>query len=312
MEQWAVNPHEEMAKRGWSMIKESPGEGYADITGCLGIWKKVLQETEETEHIKPREGSMVEVEYWYKYNDKIFDSTDEHGAIEVIPGSGMCTAGMEEGLVSMNVGERATFQLDPIFGFKENGFPPSVPEWSIIELEMVCVSSMGPWTHAEKVDAGTTFKETGNNLFKAGQYRPALKKYSKGLDILGRRKRKLRPELKDVEDQQHKVRVQILQNCMQCWLKLENTERCLELADQIIRQDEFNVKARFRKARFELSKHNYYTAREHLDVTKVHVTEPDVLKQIESELQNITRIETESKRKEKNTAKKAARAFSSE
>eukprot|EP01060_Flectonema_neradi_P030958 TRINITY_DN4593_c0_g1_i1.p1 TRINITY_DN4593_c0_g1~~TRINITY_DN4593_c0_g1_i1.p1 ORF type:complete len:331 (+),score=75.46 TRINITY_DN4593_c0_g1_i1:54-995(+) len=311
MEQWAVNPHEEMGKRGWSMVKEAPDEGYTDISGCKGIWKKILSETTEKEHIKPKEGSMVEVEYWYRYDGKVFDSTEDDGAIEVIPGSGMCTAGMEEGLISMNVGERATFRLDPIFGFKENGFPPSVPEWSVIDLEMVCVSSMGPWTHAEKVDAGIEFKNAGNEFFKNGEYRPALKKYNKGLDILGRRLRKLRPELKDIEEQQHKVRVQILQNCMQCWFKLDNIDRCLELADQIIRQDEFNPKARFRKARHELSKHNYYTAREHLEVTKAHVTDPDLLKQIDSELRNITRVEADSKRKEKDTAKRISQAFTS-
>eukprot|EP01064_Diplonema_japonicum_P021358 TRINITY_DN30898_c0_g1_i1.p1 TRINITY_DN30898_c0_g1~~TRINITY_DN30898_c0_g1_i1.p1 ORF type:complete len:333 (+),score=74.51 TRINITY_DN30898_c0_g1_i1:57-1001(+) len=304
MEQWAVDPHAEMAKRGWSMIKESPGEGYADITGCKGAWKKTLEEGEGDE--KPREGSFTNIQYWYRYKGEVFDSTDKEGDLEIIPGSGMSTAGMEEGVVTMKKGERAVFILDPIFGFKENGFPPKVPEWAVIELEIKLVEFMGPWTDEEKVQVGIDFKTEGNSLFKAGEYKAAIKKYNRGLDVLGRRRRKLRPSLKEAEEAQHAIRLTLLQNIMQSWFKFGNTERGLDYVENLLRQDPTNTKARFRKARFELGRHNYYQARDHLQIIKDNNPDPAVQTEIANEFNKILKEEQLSKQKEKNTAKKAS------
>lgn len=240
--------------------------------------------------------------------------------MEIIPGSGMSTSGMEEGVISMAVGERAVFILDPLFAFKENGFPPMVPEWAVVEVEIKVVDSMGPWTQEEKVGAGAELKDAGNTFFKAKDFKNALTKYNKGLDILGRRRRKptfesIKDEAKkanliDIEQRQHVVRVQILHNIMQVWLKLGNMERCLEYADNIIGQDAHNAKAHFRKAQWAASKHNYYSARDLLGVIKAHHTEDErVQKEVANELRRIAAIEAESKRREKSTARKAAGAF---
>eukprot|EP01063_Lacrimia_lanifica_P010420 TRINITY_DN1713_c0_g1_i1.p1 TRINITY_DN1713_c0_g1~~TRINITY_DN1713_c0_g1_i1.p1 ORF type:complete len:329 (+),score=162.42 TRINITY_DN1713_c0_g1_i1:63-1049(+) len=315
MEQWAVDPHMEMAKRGWSMVKEAPDEDYVDVSGCQGIWKKVLEKGDDGAK-RPKEGSFCEIEYWYRYKGEVFDTTDKEGfPLEIIPGSGMSTAGMEEGVSTMALGERATFTLDPLFAFKENGYPPSVPEWAVVELEMKLVGFMGPWTQEEKVVAAGEFKAAGNELFKAKEFKEGLKKYNKALDILGRRRRKPTfdhvqdPEKKarmlDVEERQHVTRVHVLQNIMQCWLKMGNMQRCLEYADNIIRQDPYNVKAHFRKAQHEASKHNYYTARDFLNVIQEHNQDPQVQKDVANELKRIAAIEAEMKRREKDVARKA-------
>ena len=290
------------------MVKEAPGEGYVDVSGCQGIWKKVLEEGDPTQG-KPREGSFTEVEYWYRHRDSPFDSTDQDGSIEIIPGSGMSTAGMEEGVVTMNVGERASFILDPIFAFKENGYPPNVPEWAVVELEIKVLEFIGPFTEEGKIDAGKEFKAKGNAFFKDAEYKAAIKKYTRGLDVLGRRRRKLHPDMKELEDGQHLVRIQILQNIMQCYFKMGNTERCLDYVENILRQDEHNVKARFRRARHELSQHNYHTAKAHLQDIIENSTDEQVLKDVAAEFKKIEDVRRKTANAEKATARKATRAF---
>ncbi|KAJ9459877.1 Peptidyl-prolyl cis-trans isomerase PASTICCINO1 [Diplonema papillatum] len=311
MEQWAVDPHAEMAKRGWSMVKEAPGDGYVDISGCQGIWKKIIRGSPEgAAGATPREGSFTEINYQYRYKGSTFDSSDAEYPLEIIPGGGMVVPGMEQAVLSMKRGELANFVLDPLFAFKENGFPPNVPEWAVVELEMELVDFAGPWTPAEQVTAGIEKKAEGNAHFAAGDHRLAIRAYNKGLDILGRRRRPLPPKMKDIEDAQHEVRVQILQNIMLCWFKMDNVERTIEYANNIIRQDPNNTKAHFRKARFELSKHNYYQAREHLEIIKAHDSTAQVQADIDAEFRKIAATEKQAREVEKNTAKKAARALS--
>ena len=311
MEQWAVDPHMEMAKRGWSMVKEPPGEDYEDVSGCKGIWKKVLEpgNPAKVHKGKPLEGSFTDIEYWYRYKGLVVDSTEKDGALEIIPGSGMSTAGMEEGVATMHVGERATFTLDPLFAFKENGLPPHVPEWATVELEIHLVDFMGPWSPQGRIDCATEFKQEGNAFFKEGEYRSALRKYNKGLDVVGRRRRAVPRSEQEWDEGQHLVRVALLQNVMQCWLRLENMDRCLEFADNILRQDPNNVKARFRRAKFETSKHNYHTANEHLEAIKGSCTDEAVLKEVRGELKRIETIRRKNAEREKETAKRAALAL---
>jgi len=258
--------------------------------------------------LHPKQGSFSQIKYKYTFQGEVFDKTDDDETLEVIPGSGMTTAGMEEGIISMKVGEVARFVFDPLFSFKENGYPPKVPPHAVVELWMEVVEFIGPFTEETKITAGGEFKEQGNALFKAGEYRPALKKYARGLDIVGRRKRRLPPSLEKFEIGQQKMRLQLLQNTMQCWFKLGNIERSLDFAKQLVNMDPANPKARFRFARNELEHHNYHQAREQLAYLD-KVEDEAIKKEVARELREIARVEKLSRDKERVATKAMAKAF---
>lgn len=298
------------------MVKECPGEGWEDITACKGIWKKTIRPAPEGA-AKPREGSYCNINYEYFYQDERFDKSDDDGPLEVIPGSGMTTTGMEEGILSLAVGEKARFMFDPLFSFRENGFPPKVPAHAIVELEMELVDFIGPWTEEQKIRAAADFKQAGNALFKEKNFRGALKKYNRGLDVIGRRKRALPPGQKQHEAGQHEVRLSTLQNVMLCWHQIGIAsgaegdgarQRALDFASQLIRMDPANPKARFRMARHEAERHNYYQARDHLAALD-SVEDPAVRKEVAMELRKLSERERTAKQKERAASARMTKAF---
>jgi len=105
------------------------------------LWKKEI--TEEAEGKKPVIGDTISVHYTGKLqNGTIFDSSYKRNQpIQFQVGRGMVIKGWDEGLLTMNVGEKATLTIQPKAGYGEreigNG---TIPSNSVLIFEVFLVS----------------------------------------------------------------------------------------------------------------------------------------------------------------------------
>ena len=88
--------------------------------------------------------------------------------------------GLEIGVQSMRVGEKAKILCDAKYGFKERGKLPVIPPDAslLFEVELVDIDeSTAHPTTLDKIAEATPLKDEGNALFKEQQYYEALQKY---------------------------------------------------------------------------------------------------------------------------------------
>lgn len=65
--------------------------------------------------VKP--GSLVRLDYKLDVDGKVFESTEIHGPIEIVQGSGDLPAGVDKALLGMKAGQRADLDLSARDGF---------------------------------------------------------------------------------------------------------------------------------------------------------------------------------------------------
>ncbi len=83
------------------------------------------------------------------------------------------------------------------------------------------------------------WKEEGNAFFKAQDYSNAIKSYKRVTDYL-------ELDMKDSLDAKN-LRVSCLSNCALCYFKLTDYKNSIEFSEMVLKNDENNVKAIFRK-----------------------------------------------------------------
>lgn len=72
-------------------------------------------------------------------NGTVFDTSRNKQPFSFILGTGQVIRGWDEGIKTMNKGERATLYISSDFGYGEDGSPPSIPGNShlIFEVELI-------------------------------------------------------------------------------------------------------------------------------------------------------------------------------
>lgn len=72
-----------------------------------------------------------------------FDSSHDRGQpLEFPVGKGMVIRGWDEGVLTMNVGEKAVLTCEPSHAYGERGFPPIIPPSAtlIFDVELVGIN----------------------------------------------------------------------------------------------------------------------------------------------------------------------------
>merc|ERR1712046_31011 len=93
--------------------------------------------------ISPRPGSMVTVHYTGKLEDgTVFDSSIERREpFKFMIGHGQVIKGWDQGVMTMNVGEKSTLTCSPDYAYGAQGYPPVIPRNAtlIFDVELLDV-----------------------------------------------------------------------------------------------------------------------------------------------------------------------------
>jgi len=106
-----------------------------------------------------------------------------------------------------------------------------------------------PKTKGEKIEAAKKRKNQGTVLFKEGDYENAAMRYAQGVAFFDNIFDLSVDEKKEVED----LKLQSYLNLAACWLKLKKYEKARDNCTTVLKMEENNVKALFRRGQA-----NYY------------------------------------------------------
>ena len=93
-----------------------------------GIVKKMISAGEAG--TKPTQGQEVEVQYEGRLDDgTVFDASTNPGRepLKISIGEGQVIAGWDQGIMAMNLGEKADLVIKSDYGYGDAGSPPKIP-----------------------------------------------------------------------------------------------------------------------------------------------------------------------------------------
>lgn len=128
----------ECQKKDWKNVKEVTTNIKKMNEQKQGFLKTI--EVAGEEKTTPAVGAEVFVHYTGKLpNGTVFDSSRNKQPFSFILGTGQVIRGWDEGVKTMNKGERATLYVSPAFGYGEDGSPPSIPgnSYLIFDVELI-------------------------------------------------------------------------------------------------------------------------------------------------------------------------------
>ncbi|KAG2428594.1 hypothetical protein HYH02_014296 [Chlamydomonas schloesseri] len=269
----------------------SPPEDCEAVTAHRGVLKKVLEPGEP--HTVPSLHARCLVHYvgyLARNGDKFMDTRNDRDTDEpVVVVAGRKTAAQETGLcqavATMCRGEKSlVFITDPAYGYGERGsfsFPCVPPDSALVyEVEMLGWESIeetdndgnrGSLLYEERLERAERRRLTGNELFKAGQYKEALAKYAMALSYLD--EDFMFQLAGHYLDKAEAVKVLVHLNMAATQLKTGDWNTAIYNCGQVLALDENNVKALFRraKAQKELSR----TEEARADLEKAIKLEPN-------------------------------------
>ncbi|KAJ3330850.1 hypothetical protein HDU76_004696 [Blyttiomyces sp. JEL0837] len=96
----------------------------------------------------PKKGQTVSVHYVGTLTDgSVFDSTTRSGKpFDTEIGVGKVIRGWDEGVVSMSLGEKSKFTIQPDYGYGERGYVPLIPSNAVLifEIELLKIYGQPP------------------------------------------------------------------------------------------------------------------------------------------------------------------------
>ncbi|EGZ10810.1 hypothetical protein PHYSODRAFT_264355 [Phytophthora sojae] len=166
-------------------ISESEREGFDDVLGSGGIFRKML--TVNTDGIQAEFGEEVGVKYstWVlKTGQKVV--SDEARKFRI--GDGEVMPALELVAKMMHVGEVCEVRCDARFAYGDVGLEPHVPPGAemklVVELCRVGKKITAEMSSQELIVEATQKKESGNRYFKEKNYEQAAKLYKRALKLL--------------------------------------------------------------------------------------------------------------------------------
>ena len=161
-----------------------------DLSGDGGVLKTVLTTPAEDDP-KPTKGMEVLVNYEGKLADgTVFDTTFDKGPQLMIVGVNHLIKGVDMGLMSMKLHEKAELVIKPEYGYGNKCSPPPIPDGSTLTytIELLGVNERRPtrWMMSddEMLLATEKRKSQGNELFKAKKFDEAETKYREALGFI--------------------------------------------------------------------------------------------------------------------------------
>lgn len=167
-----------------------------NITPDGNIKKKILQEGELQSETPPLESNC---QIYYEGRilstgnifDNIYNRKERKQIFSFELGSGQVISAIDLSVASMKKGEIALITCSPEYGFGKLGCPPRIPPNASLEFEIELVSFEKKKNNIIKIESiDEKLKESekerleGNQYFKQGNYRKAIKSYHRALALL--------------------------------------------------------------------------------------------------------------------------------
>jgi len=159
------------------------------ITDDGGLSKKIVRiGTGPT----PKKGDKLTVHYTGTLKDggKKFDSSrDRAEPFEFKVGIGQVIKGWDQGMVTMQRGERSIFTIREDYGYGKGGSGATIPPGAtlVFDVELIDFESPAPLPHeltvSERIEKAKEFKAEGNKYFGEKNYTTACGKYKKALEF---------------------------------------------------------------------------------------------------------------------------------
>ena len=200
---------------------------YINITEDDGI-KKLIQKNGNG--IKPSLNKEVLIKYVAKYNDKIYDDSS-NTIYRFTIGKNEVIKGLEIAVLSMNVGEKSNFIIQPNYAYLNNNISSIIPKDAVIYLEIELIKIMEgqkdlrDMDYPEKIARAKQIKEKGSNKYKQNDFLYAKYFYEKAIKYL---------DNLDINDDEQEDGINllcsILSNLCNCFNKLKDNNSVIEYA----------------------------------------------------------------------------------
>jgi cyclophilin family peptidyl-prolyl cis-trans isomerase/FKBP-type peptidyl-prolyl cis-trans isomerase len=203
---------------------------FVNITEDEGIQKKILKKGKGA---TPKEGNEVEIYYIGKYEDKIFEQTNENETFTFIIGENKVIKGWDIAVKTMQLGEKSEYIMKPEYTYGDKPVNENIPPNSIltyeIELKSIhykcaedCIHNL---TYSEKLQWGKLLKQEGVNKFKENNISGAKEDFIKALSFLNT----MNPE-KEEEKEGVELLLTILANICNCVNKEKDYDSVIKYA----------------------------------------------------------------------------------
>ena len=227
-----------------------------DLSGDGGVTKKILKEgTGES----PPKGYKVTAHYTgtLQSDGSKFDSSrDRKKEFEFTVGTGQVIKAWDLGFASMKIGEHAILTCRSDYAYGDRGSPPKIPGGATLLFDVELLGfeekqkELWEMNGDEKILEAEKHKQYGTEHFKAKQFEAAVKQYEDALGYLEQDEEEGVPGAEIVGPAAEKVpelKKSCLLNAGMCHMKMSNWASAINSCTEVLKLDDKNVKALFRR-----------------------------------------------------------------
>ena len=205
---------------------------YIKLTEDEGVKKQILR---EGSGIQASLNKEVIIKYKAEYNNKIYDESLT-SPYRFTTGKNEVIKGLEIAVLSMKVGEKSSFIINPKYAYEEIQISNNVPKDATINFEIELIQVLEPqrelsdMDYPEKIARGKQLKAKGDEKFKQKDFLYAKYFYLKAIKFL---------ETLDLNDEDQEDGVNLLcltiSNLCNCFNKLNDNNSVIEYSSRGIK-----------------------------------------------------------------------------
>jgi len=221
-------------------------ETFENIRDDGKIQKHILKAAPSDQGESPQEKQLVEILYKCRKSDYtvVDENENTEDPFEFEVGGGNVIKGLDEGIRTMKIGERAVFKIHPELAYGSQG-AGTIPanETLYFEAELLTCEAKKKtkldYSPQERLSIAKTLKDEANALFSQAKLDEAIVKYDEALDYIDWETLPEVPALK----------VAMRNNIALIYLKQKKPQNVINNCNMALELDKKNTKALFRKAK---------------------------------------------------------------
>jgi peptidylprolyl isomerase len=221
-------------------------ETFENIRDDGKIQKHILKAAPSDQGDSPKDKQLVEILYKCRKSDYtvVDENENTEDPFEFEVGGGSVIKGLDEGIRTMKIGERAVFKIHPELAYGTQG-AGTIPanETLYFEAELLTCQEKKKtkldYTPQERLALAKSLKDEANALFSQGKLDEAIPKYDEALDYVDWEALPEVPALK----------VAMRNNLALIYLKQKKPNSAIVNCNHALELDSKNTKALFRKAK---------------------------------------------------------------
>ena len=212
------------------ILEEKSMNEYINITEDEGIKKKIIKEGQGA---NPKEGNEVAINYIGKFDNKIFEKSNEENETSFIIGENKVIKGLELAVKTMKLGEKSEFIMQAEYAYGDKPINENIPPNSVLTYEIELKSirykntedSLENLTYDEKIQWGQLLKQNGVQKFKENDISGAREYFIKALSFL-----KTMDPKKEEEKEGVDLFLTIIANICNCFNKEKDYESVIKFS----------------------------------------------------------------------------------